>query len=188
MRNLELEREILAQPVHSLQYMLRRLSMYYDVLPSVVVDGVFGEDTLEAVMVFQREFAPPVTGVVDYGTWDAIHTRWEDAERDLQEPRALRAFPGNRRRAQEEGSYYFMAVPQTMFQVLSRLINGISPSTASGMHDELSAENVRWLQEKAGLPVTGTLDQRTWDALSRLYEVFVVPDHLSQDSMLQSWG
>ena len=38
------------------------------------------------------------------------------------------------------------------------------------------SSNVRWLQERAGLPVTGVMDQATWDALARLYELFVVKD------------
>ena len=41
----ELERELLAQPVRSLQYMLRRLSLQYPFLPEIVADGVFGERT-----------------------------------------------------------------------------------------------------------------------------------------------
>ena len=155
---LELEREMLAQPVRSLQYMLRQLSRWYDFLPEIGVDGVFGEHTLESVMLFQREFTLPVTGVVDYQTWQMIRSKWEEAERKLQEPRAVRAFPGNGRQA-EQGEYaLYMVVPQTMFRVLSNFINGIANAPEDGQHEELSIENVRWLQEKAGLPVTGVLD------------------------------
>ena len=50
MRDESLEREMLAQPVRSLQYMLRRLSETYAFLPEVVEDGIFGEQTLEAVV------------------------------------------------------------------------------------------------------------------------------------------
>ena len=59
-------------PVLSLQTMLREISFQYPSIPRVTPDGVFGERTLEAVMVFQREFFPPVTGMVDNDTWDAI--------------------------------------------------------------------------------------------------------------------
>ena len=48
----QLEREMVAQPIRSLQYMLNRLSLRYDFLPALVPDGVFGERTLEAVMLF----------------------------------------------------------------------------------------------------------------------------------------
>lgn len=39
----QLEREMVAQPIRSLQYMLNRLSLRYDFLPALVPDGVFGE-------------------------------------------------------------------------------------------------------------------------------------------------
>ena len=94
--NLELaERQFLGQPVHSLQYMLRRLAMEYPFLPELATDGIFGERTLEAVMLFQRELCPPVTGVVDRGTWNAIRDRWYEVERKRGPVRALHAFPGD---------------------------------------------------------------------------------------------
>ena len=88
----QLEREMVAQPIRSLQYMLNRLSLRYDFLPALVPDGVFGERTLEAVMLFQRELHPPVTGVVDRETWQAILDEWLDLERELADPRQIRAF------------------------------------------------------------------------------------------------
>ena len=63
------QREMMGQPVRSLQYMLRRLREGYPFLPELAVDGIFGEETLEAVMLFQRELAPPVTGAVDWRTY-----------------------------------------------------------------------------------------------------------------------
>lgn len=188
MMRLELEREMLGRPVRSLQYMLCQLSKEYEFLPEIALDGVFGEKTLEAVMLFQREFIPPVTGVVDYRTWNAIRTEWEETENRLQEPRAVRAFPGNGRQAAQGERYPYMVVPQSMFRVLSYFLNGITDVPEDGKHGELSAENVRWLQGKAGLPVTGTLDQRTWDVLSRLYEVIVLPTYINDASLEIGWG
>ena len=52
-----------------------------------------------------------------------------------------------------------MIVPQTMFNVLSRHFEGITPCEADGSHGPASAENVRWLQRAAGLPATAILLQ-----------------------------
>ena len=54
----QLEQEMLDQPVCSLQYMLGRLSQKYGFLPQLAVSGNFDEQTLEAVMLFQRELFP----------------------------------------------------------------------------------------------------------------------------------
>ena len=168
------EREFLGQPVRGLQYMLRRLAEEYPFLPKLASDGIFGEETLEAVMLFQREFYPPVTGVVDQGTWDAIRERWYDTESRIAPPRPLRAFPGERRRVELGEEQEFLILPQAMMQVLGRHVGGIRQHPVDGVHGEASAANVRWLQRAAGLEETGIFDRASWDALSRLYEVFVI--------------
>ena len=71
-----LERDMLAKPVSSLQYMLDQLSRTYHFLPQLAADGVYGERTLEAVMRFQKEAGLPVTGRVDQTTWNAIRDAW----------------------------------------------------------------------------------------------------------------
>ena len=120
------EEEMLSNPVRSLQYMLRRLAGRYDFLPQLALDGIFGERTLEAVMLFQRELAPPVTGVVDQRTWNAIRDAWIDLERETAPPRTLRIFPGEGHQVQPGMSGGTMVLPQTMFQLLRQRLEGIA--------------------------------------------------------------
>ncbi len=166
----------MVRPVWGLQYMLSRLAEKHPFLPRLTPDGVFGEKTLEAVMLFQRELLRPVTGVVDRRTWDEISRAWSRLEREQAGPRALRAFPGEGRQVAPGQEREFMALPQLMFRLLSYYLEGVSPDLPDGRHGTASEQNVRWLQERAGLPVTGVMDQATWDALARLYELFVVKD------------
>lgn len=172
-----LERELLGQPIHTLQYMLRRLAVKYGFLPTLAVDGLYGRETAEVVRRFQRAFSLPVTGTADRETWNAIRTLWLDLEAESAPPRPLRAFPAEGNRAQPGDTREYLVVPQTMFQLLSRHFNGIARHTVNGYHGSESAANVDWLQRAAGLPVSGVLDPSTWDALSRLYEMAVVADH-----------
>lgn len=189
MMRLELEREMLSQPVRALQYMLNRLSLVYEELPAVLDNGMFDERTLESVLRFQQRFAQPVTGVVDRRTWEALRQEWDRVERErVESPRPVRAFPGNGRRTQPGEWKEYMMLPQAMFGSLSRYFNGILPAPANGLHGEASAHNVRWLQRAAGLEPTGVLDQKTWDALSRLYEVFIIPEGVMADEGLPTWG
>ena len=188
MMRMELERELLARPVRALQYMLGRLALVYDFMPTVAESGVFDENTLEAVMRFQREFAPPVTGVVDRRTWQAIHNKYEQAQEKLDPPRSVRAFPGNGRQAAPGEWKEYMALPQTMFRSLSHYFEGIEPAQTDGRHAEESVRNVRWLQQAAGLNPTGIMDQPTWNALSRLYETFVIPEGVLGEEVFPAWG
>ena len=183
-----LEREMLAKPVSSLQYMLNQLSQTYRFLSQLVPDGVYGERTLEAVMRFQREAGLPVTGTVDQATWDAIRSSWLEQQSRESYARAARVFPSEGIQVHEGNTKEYMIVPQTMFNVLSRHFEGIVPCQADGIHGPASAENVRWLQKAAGLPVTGCMDKATWDALSHLYEIFVVQDLDCQPEFTGGWG
>ena len=83
----QLEQEMLDQPVCSLQYMLGRLSQKYGFLPQLAVSGNFDEQTLEAVMLFQRELFPPVNGVVNQDVWNAIRNEWIGFELEHAPPR-----------------------------------------------------------------------------------------------------
>ena len=188
MMRMELERELLSQPVRALQHMLMRLSLVYDYLPTVAENGRFDENTLEAVLRFQRELAPPATGIVDRSTWEKIFEKWEEAEEKLAGPRPVRAFPGNGRQAAPGEWKEFMALPQTMFRRLSHYFEGIVSSQTDGKHADGSVENVRWLQRAAGLEPTGIMDQPTWNALSRLYETFVIPEGVLPEEVFPAWG
>lgn len=170
------EQELMGQPVRSLQYMLRRLGQEYPFLPQLAVDGIFGEETLEAVMLFQRELLPPVTGIVDWRTWQAIRERWLAMEEAAQPPRPVRVFPGEGSQIAPGEAAAYMVLPQTMFQLLSRHLNGILPGRSDGTHGAVSQANVRWLQRAGGIAQTGVMDSRTWGLLSRLYELFIVQD------------
>jgi len=164
----------LGRPVSSLQYMLGELSYAYDPLPFVAVDGVFGEETLEAVMVFQREFAPPVTGRVDQHTWDEITRRFRAWERERAHPRCLRGFPPRPFQVELGEGDDVMVLAQTLFQSLFGVLEGILPDEADGYHGANSQNNTRWLQGVAGLEQTGIMDRFTWNMLVRLYELFLL--------------
>lgn len=58
--------------VEQMQEQLNAISNNYPLIPKIAVDGIFGENTQEAVRVFQDVFGLPQTGVVDYRTWYRI--------------------------------------------------------------------------------------------------------------------
>ena len=60
------------EKVRQMQQQLARISKSYPAIPKIRPDGVYGQDTREAVEVFQSVFGLPVTGVVDYNTWYEI--------------------------------------------------------------------------------------------------------------------
>lgn len=58
--------------VRQVQEQLDTIAGVYTRIPRITADGVFGENTAEAVRQFQSIFKLPVTGVIDFATWYKI--------------------------------------------------------------------------------------------------------------------
>ena len=168
------EAEMTGQPIRSLQYMLDQLAIYDPKLVRLAVDGVFGERTLEAVMVFQREYHQPVTGVVDLDTWDAIREAYVRVELYYGSPPPLNVLPNGAYTADEGAVSEPMLIVQAMFASLSKKVSNFQPCRKfNGCNDGETHENIRIVQGLAGLPVNGVLDRATWSFLVQLYQALV---------------
>lgn len=66
--------------VEHLQYMLSVLAAYIPEIPTVIIDGIFGNSTRNAVLAAQRRFELPQTGIVDFNTWDEIYDQFSGIE------------------------------------------------------------------------------------------------------------
>ncbi len=58
--------------VRMIQEQLNAVSDVYTVIPKIAVDGVFGQQTANAVSAFQQTFGLPANGIVDFPTWYRI--------------------------------------------------------------------------------------------------------------------
>ena len=61
------------EAVSALQYMLSLIGEFYDVVPPVQVDGVYGPGTTAAVSAFQRAAGLPADGVAGEETWVMVY-------------------------------------------------------------------------------------------------------------------
>lgn len=58
--------------VLQIQQQLNRIAQNYPAIPRIAADGVYGQNTANAVRTFQRIFNLPQSGIVDYPTWYKI--------------------------------------------------------------------------------------------------------------------
>lgn len=153
------------QPVRSLQTMLRVIAEDDKKLPTVIPDGVYGPDTMQAVSAFQRKNGLPVTGVADQNTWNNIVLAYEPAliRINKAEPIEIVMDPGKEFRINDSSPYIYLL--QSMLTQLSKDHPRIMTPTHSGILDPQTSESLRGFQELAGLPVTGILDKVTWKHL-----------------------
>lgn len=159
----------IAQPVRSLQTMLRVIAQEDNRQPSVIPDGIYGNQTIRAVSAFQRNNGLPSTGVTDQATWEAIVSVYEPAMIRLgpAQPLEIILQPGEViRRGDRAPNVYVL---QAVLQVLSDAYDSITPPTHSGTLDEATVFSIQTFQELTGLPQTGDIDKLTWKELALHY-------------------
>ena len=149
---------------------LNRISQNYPAIPKVAtVDGIFGAQTENALIAFQRIFDLDPDGVVGPATWYAL-VRLYTAVTSLSELRSQgQQFytiawnqgqpisPGDRGIRVEHLQY--------MLRVLSAYISQIPSITVDGIYGSATRSAVLAAQGYFGLPQTGTVDLATWDEI-----------------------
>ena len=65
------------------QFILSVLSEFYYSIPFVDVDGIFGENTKNAVEAFQKTFGLPVTGIITDEVWNAMYDAFIGADETI---------------------------------------------------------------------------------------------------------
>ncbi len=59
-----------------IQIMLRELSVFFDKIPELEIDGIYGSKTAEAVRAFQKAAMLEVTGKVDLETYNRLNNAY----------------------------------------------------------------------------------------------------------------
>ena len=158
-----------AQPVRSLQTMLRVIAEDDPSLPVVIPDGIYGSSTMVAVTALPRREGIPVTGITDENTWTRIVAAYEPAliRVGKAEPIEILLEPGQVIILGESSPYVYLM--QGMLAQLSQDHRDISRPGFDGILGPDTADSLRGFQQLAALPVTGTLDRITWQHLVRQF-------------------
>ena len=140
------------------QQAINRLAPYYPGrLWIIAEDSVYGTMTRDAIYSFQSIFGLPVTGIVNQATWDKL----------MQEslPPSIPAFPGN------------LSVGSTgqNVRLVQQAINRLAPYhpgrlwilSEDGIYGNMVRDAIYTFQSIFGLPITGVVNQVTWDRLMR---------------------
>ena len=161
-------------PVRDLQRMLDWLSRRHTQLPRLVITGIFDELTLEAVMIFQRDFGLPVTGIVDHDSWRAIVSAYQADQLHYGQPSPLRVLPHGAFSTEAGHSSEQLRIAQAIFCSLSNVLDNFSECETNQLNQGVTQENLLCVQRLAGLPETGALNRATWEYLTRLYHIYIM--------------
>ena len=151
------------------QVSLNRISQNYPAIPKVPTDGVFGPPTEAAVIAFQSIFSLTADSIVGRATWYQLERVYvavlklselqSEGQRftavSFQYPEELS--PGASGAAVEKLQY--------LLAVIGEFLPDIPQLTQDGIYGAQTQNAVEAFQSYAGLPVTGVVDERTWNAL-----------------------
>ena len=155
-----------AQPIRSLQTLLRVLGEHDNKYSRVIPDGIYGPQTMAAVTAFQRNHGLPVTGITDQPTWETIVAAYEPALIELVEAQPVDIIlnPNQVLRKGESSPYLYVA--QALLLVLSQTYASVGTPSQSGTLDAATSDSIASFQVLSGLPMTGELDKITWKHLA----------------------
>lgn len=163
------------------QYYIDYISAYYDTIPSLSVDGVFGEDTRNAVLAVQATFGLPQDGILGEQTWNAIANAYYGIISRIP----VTLVDGNivpyqgivlRQGAEAET----VRILQEYLNYIADFIPEIPSVSPTGYFGPQTQQAVEAFQRLYGLPVTGYVEAVTWDRIADLYSDLYVGNRLGE--------
>lgn len=156
--------------VQNIQYLLAYLAEFYSEIPPIAIDGIFGPATASAVQAAQRLFELPITGEVDFATWDVLYRTYlgflETIPFQYAEGNVL-PYPGVPLRLGSEDDS--VRVLQEYLNFISRFNSEIPSVNVTGYFGNQTWQAVLAFQENAGIPPNGTVGSVTWNAIAQEY-------------------
>ncbi len=165
------------ETVMALQEYLNEISLVYPEITPITPTGNFGNNTMAAVMAFQRLFNLPDTGIVDRDTWNAITNEFVQVREGAQP--AFGQFPGydlkegqiDRVRGIETNTDNLVGRPVYSLQHMLRYINAEKPlpGIPDGIFGSQTTDRVKTFQTENNINPTGTVDSDTFRAIRDAY-------------------
>ena len=156
--------------VSNLQYFINYVAAFYDTIPSITVDGVFGEATETAVRAAQRTFGLAPDGIVGEATWNALYNAYRGIIQGIPvkfTEGITIPYPGFLLRVGAESD--FVRVMQEYLNYISMFIPEIPSVNPTGYFGTRTQDAVIALQNFVGLNPNGVVGAITWEAITSLY-------------------
>ncbi len=167
--------------VQNVQYLLSYLSEFYNTIPPVAIDGIYGPATTAAVSAFQSTFELPVTGEVDFATWDVLYRTYLGflATIPFQYVEGnILPYPGVPLRLGSQDDS--VRVLQEYLNFIATRIPEIPSVSPTGYFGEQTQNAVLAAQRFLGIEPSGTVASVTWSAIADLYSDLLIGSRLGE--------
>ncbi len=161
--------------IRQMQDYLRRLSRWTDDSALYVRgDGIYGENTKNAVRHFQQSRGILPTGEADRNTWDAIYHAYTAYKEYFENSKPIHPFPNT------PGYHVELGERSSLVCILKIMLNEIklfydcyAYLPLNYKYDQAMAGAVMEFQRVVGLEPTGIVDKYTWNRLAEEYDLAV---------------
>ena len=159
--------------VRIVQYYLQFLSYFNLKLPYVSMDGIFGQETYDAVVTFQSLYGLDVDGIVGKNTWDMIQDAYVGVLNSLpDEYRSYSSllYPGYIITTGASGKVVEQL--QTFLKTIADNNSAVPQVTVDGYYGNQTKNAVLAIQKLQGLEQNGQVGVLTWNAIVNLYNQY----------------
>ena len=156
--------------VREAQFYLKLLAVYYPSLPDVTIDGVFGPATTAAVKAFQKLFGLTQDGIIGPTTWEALYNQAQKIRTVDGLFRAYNVLPWPGFDLAEGAEGRNVSYIQYLLQYIGYFYDTVQgPLAVDGYFDANTKEAVESWQREFEQPVTGRVDEFTWNAMTATF-------------------
>ena len=152
--------------VRNLQGALRKISAYNPVIPRIIPDGKFGNQTESAVREFQKEYGIKETGIADYETHKKIYQVYSDILEREEPPIKVQAADENSLPLMKGSLSSSVIFLQAMLNAIGVKNGGFPSIEINGVFGEETENAVKEIQRLWGIPVTGVVNKETWNRIT----------------------
>lgn len=174
--NVVLSQGSRGEDVRELQFILNAIAPFYNTIPFVVQDGVFGPGLKNAVIEFQSAFGLTPDGIVGPGTWNKLYAVYrgihENAPVPPTEPPVTEGgptYPGTPLKVGSTGAD--VRLMQSYLNTIRIVYPSIPELVVDGIFGEKTREAVIAFQNVFLLAPDGIIGPVTWDYIVKQFNL-----------------
>ena len=156
--------------VRVIQYYLAVIGYFNAAVPMVTIDGIFGEETKNAVIAFQKNRGLVPDGIIGPITWEAMYDEYKGIVETLPPEYTesqVEIYPGSPLQTGSTGEY--VRHLQTYLSYLSGTYSQIPNIVVDGIFGNATRNAVIAFQRMVGLSPSGIVGPLTWAAIADYY-------------------
>ncbi len=162
------------QNIFELQKYLKKIAESDPQISFLNTDGIYGDETAEAVRKFQETRNLSTTGVADFETWEAIFEEYQKLIELTDEALPFHVFPVEVIEIKDGDSGDAVIVIQLLLNKFASKYSNLNKVNVTGKYSNETADAVKNFQGISMLETTGTVNKPTWNEMVKLYRAFLI--------------